>query len=675
MARPVSSSSGFEAAESWWLQVLEPGFGRTSGGSDLSCSPDGAFAAFTGMSLDRLEGAPTKSICLLDLTTRQVRRIAEGEGHSLRPSWAPDGQRLVFLSDRDRPGAFHPYVTVLPGTDNPTYFPMPGLTAEWVEWSRDQDHVVVLAAEAGAEQPAVTGAGASNGRDERSAGASWEPSVHRGGKHPEGWRRVFRVRVTDGDVSQVSGENLNVWEACVAGDAVLAVASRLPTEADWFNSALVLLALDGSATRTIYEPRWQLAWPAATADGSRLAVVESIASDRGVVAGEILLFERDREGATKLEAEGVDVTWLQFRDPDHLCFGGVRDTDTVFGEIEISTGQVTPNIEGSFTTSGTYPSAVVDRRAGLLLIGEDWDRPPSVARAIGGLLEDLASLSHPGYEWMRSKLGPVTRVTWPSSDGLEIQGLLTVPPARSAPHPTVLLIHGGPAHLWTASWPGKIGMLMVASYLVSRGFAIFMPNPRGSSGRGRKFLEMELGDYGGTEVDDDLTGLDRLIQDGITDGDRLAVMGASHGGYMTCRLTTKTNRFKAGVAISPYTDFYSQHFGGNVPAFDVQYLQADLNLPGGPYFHRSPLFDAAASSTPTLLTAGARDQCTPPGQAVEFHHALAAAGVETELVIYPEEGHGVRSLPAEVDLAARAADFLERHVLADDTSEVLAARP
>jgi dipeptidyl aminopeptidase/acylaminoacyl peptidase len=460
MARPMSAPQGFEAAESWWLRVFEPGFGSTSGGSDLTCSPEGVLAAFTGTSLNGLEGAPTKSICLLDLRTRQVRRIAEGEGQSLCPSWAPDGQRLVFLSDRDGPGAFHPYVTVLPEADNPAYFPMPGLTAEWVEWCRDQDHVVVLAAEAGAEQPAVTGAGALNGRDERGAGASWEPYVHRGGKHPEGWRRVFRVRVTDGDVTQVSGESVNVWEACVAGDAVLAVASHLPTEADWFNSALVLLPLDGSPTRAIYEPRWQLAWPAASADGSRLAVVESIASDRGVVAGEILVFERDGEGITKLDTEGVDVTWLQFRDQDHLCFGGVRDTDTVFGEIRISTGRVTPNVAGSLTTSGTYPSAAVDRSAGLLLIGEDWDRPPFLARAVGGQVQELASLSHPGYEWMRSRLGPATRITWLSSDGLEIQGLLTVPPAHSAPHPTVLLIHGGPAHLWTASWPGKIGMLI-----------------------------------------------------------------------------------------------------------------------------------------------------------------------------------------------------------------------
>jgi dipeptidyl aminopeptidase/acylaminoacyl peptidase len=665
MTRPASAPRGFEAAESWWLRVLEPGFGRTSGGLDLTCSPDGDLVAFTGTSVSALEGTPTKSVCLLDLANRQVRRIAEGGGHSLCPSWAPGGGRLAFLSDRDLSGAFHPYVVELSDPDNPTSFPMTGLTAESIEWLRDGDHVVVLAAEAGAEQPAVTGAGASVGLGGRGTGESWQPSVRRSGKHPEGWRRLFCVRLVDGDVSPISGESINVWEACVAGDAVLAVASNLPTEGDWFNSSLVLLALDGVTIRKIYEPRWQLAWPAASADGSRLAVVEGIASDRGVVAGDILLFERDGEGARKLDSAGVDVTWLQFRDNEHLCYGGVRDADTVFGEIEISTGRVIPNIAGSLTTSGTYPSAAAVCSGGLLLLGEHWDHPPFLARALAGQVEELASLSQPGYEWLRSRLGPMTQVSWLSSDGEKISGLLTAPPARSAPHPTILLVHGGPAHLWTAAWPGKTGMLMVAAYLVSRGFAIFLPNPRGSSGRGQRYLELELGDYGGTEVDDDLLGIDLLIREGITDAERLGVMGASHGGYMTCRLTTKTNRFKAGVAISPYTDFYSQHFGGNVPGFDVQYLRADLNQPGGPYFHRSPLFEAAASVTPTLLTAGARDQCTPAGQAVEFHHALAAAGVETELAIYPDEGHGVRSLPAEIDLAARAADFLERHVLGD----------
>jgi dipeptidyl aminopeptidase/acylaminoacyl peptidase len=158
------------------------------------------------------------------------------------------------------------------------------------------------------------------------------------------------------------------------------------------------------------------------------------------------------------------------------------------------------------------------------------------------------------------------------------------------------------------------------------------------------------------------------VETGIADADGLAVMGGSHGGYMTCVLTTKTSRFRVAVAISPVTDWYSQHFGSNIPEIDVMYLRTDPRDPGGKHFERSPVFFAHKSRTPTLLTAGAQDKCTPPGQAVEFHQALAANHVETQLALYPREGHGVRFLPAEIDLATRSADFITRHIAAGSVS-------
>jgi len=654
--------SGFEEAESWWRRVLAPGFGQVSGGRELACSPDGTMAAFTGTSLAQLQGAPHQSVCLIACATRRVSKVTGEDGDSFGPSWSPSGLRLAFLSDRGSTGVYSPRVLEVAAAERWQSAPIPGFTAESVEWCQDEQRLLVLAAEEGAEQPAVSGSGQAANLGDQEVVESWMPQVHGSGAELGGWRRAFVVQVQGGPATLISGDALHVSEGCVAGDAVLAVASNLPSEGDWFNSSLVLLPMDGGPSREIYRPRWQLAWPAATRDGSRLAIVEGIASDRGVVAGEILLFADGGGDPVKLATGGVDATWLQFRDTDHLCFGGVREAETVFGEIDISTGAVTTHLDAGATTSGAYPAAAVCSSKGVLVLGEEWQRPPFLARVSAGQIEELASLSNAGSEWLCSQLGPMRRLDWVSSDGLRVSGLLTVPPGRLGPYPTVLLVHGGPSHLWTPAWPGKIGMLRVASYLVSRGFAILLPNPRGSSGRGQEYLELEIGDYGGLEVDDDMAGLDLLIADGIADPDRLAVMGASHGGYMTCRLTTKTDRFKAGIAVSPYSDFYSQHFGGNVPEFDVQYLQADPTEPGGPYFERSPLFEAKRSSTPTLLTAGGQDHVTPSGQAVEFHQALLAAGIETELVIYPEEGHGVKSLPAEIDLAARAAAFLERHL-------------
>jgi dipeptidyl aminopeptidase/acylaminoacyl peptidase len=661
-ARTRSLPRSFEATASWWHQTFAPGFGQTTGGFDLTCSPDGTQAAFTGISQSSLRGVPRKSIRLLDLDTGRVRRLSAGDHNSFDPSWAPDGKRLAFITDQDSEAGFHPCVADVLEPDRRISLTMSGLTTEHVEWTGDGERLVVLAAEEGAAYPVLTNSGRNSARGQADEVSPWLPQVYRSGANSGGWRRAFVVRLQDRRVSMISGHGQNIWEGCAAGDAVLAVVSGRPTEGDWFNARLLLLSLDGSSIQTIYEPRWQLGWPAATRDGAKLAIVEGIASDRGVVAGEILVFERDGTGTRKLDTSGVDATWLEFRDEDHLCFGGLRDTDTVFGEIELSTGSLTVHLGGGFTTAGTYPSASVCSRGGVLVLGEEWQHPPFVARVDAGNVDEIASLSHPGYEWLRAQLTPLRRLSWLSSDGLQVSGLLMTPRDRSGPLPTILLIHGGPSNLWRASWPGRIGMLMVASYLESRGFAILLPNPRGSSGRGQEFLGLELGDYGGMEVEDHLAGIDMLITEGVSDEKRLAVMGASHGGYMTCRMATRTHRFKAGVAISPYVDFYSQHFGGNIPEFDMQYLESDPYQAGGPYLERSPIFAAKSCSTPILLTAGSQDDNTPPGQAVEFHHALLAEGVESELVIYPQEGHGVTSLPAEIDLAARVAEFLERYL-------------
>ncbi|MGH7706035.1 MAG: alpha/beta hydrolase family protein, partial [Candidatus Dormibacteria bacterium] len=320
------------------------------------------------------------------------------------------------------------------------------------------------------------------------------------------------------------------------------------------------------------------------------------------------------------------------------------------------------HLESGMTTSDEfYPRAAIVPGGGLLITAARWDRAPHLALAERGTLRQVLSLSNPGTDWLESQLGRLEEVTWTAPDGLQISGFLAPTRGGSGPQPTVLVVHGGPAWCYRDSWPGLDGANH--ALLSCCGFQLFFPNPRGSSGRGQDFLARELGDYGGGEVDDLLSGLDHLVKSGAADPDRLGVVGVSHGGYMSCWLTTRTRRFRAAVAVSPVTDWYSQHFGSNIPEFDEMYLRGDPHQPGGPYFERSPVFFAHLSKTPTLLTAGLQDRCTPPGQAEEFHQALLAAGTQSDLVVYPEEGHGVRQLRAKVDLGARMSGHLARHLL------------
>ena len=129
---------------------------------------------------------------------------------------------------------------------------------------------------------------------------------------------------------------------------------------------------------------------------------------------------------------------------------------------------------------------------------------------------------------------------------------------------------------------------------------------------------------------------------------------------MAAWLPTQDPRFQAAVSLSPVTDWYSEHFNSSLIDWVGDFLRDAPEEPGGEHHRRSPVLMGEALRTPTLLTAGSNDRATPPGQAVEMYRALRARGVPSEVVIYPQEGHGVRNFPAVLDLATRAVAWFER---------------
>jgi dipeptidyl aminopeptidase/acylaminoacyl peptidase len=222
-------------------------------------------------------------------------------------------------------------------------------------------------------------------------------------------------------------------------------------------------------------------------------------------------------------------------------------------------------------------------------------------------------------------------------------------------HPDCRAAHGGPVARWTSKSLYD-NALQVA--LARSGFAQFMPNPRGSTGRGQGYAQAILHEMGVRDVIDILSGIDALVDRGIADGERLAVTGISHGGFMSCWMVTQDDRFKAAAAVSPITDWTSQRLTSDIPTFNANFVgEPTTGLP-------SAILHADRVSSQMLIIAGARDRCTPPGQAEEFHHALRLAGKPSTLLVYPQEGHGIRSNPAAViDHLARIVDFFQRHVL------------
>jgi dipeptidyl aminopeptidase/acylaminoacyl peptidase len=330
----------------------------------------------------------------------------------------------------------------------------------------------------------------------------------------------------------------------------------------------------------------------------------------------------------------------------------------VVGEIDTDAGEVRELWASHEAIGGGHQTQAVPLGDdAFVAIQESYERPPEIAVFREGKPETLVSFANEGTAFLSEKGGRLERVTWTASDGLEIEALLAVPEGPG-PHPLVLFVHGGPIGSYRDLW--SMGYAWTP-LLVSRGYAVLHPNPRGSVGRGQEFADLVVGDMGGDDAEDLLAGLDEMVRRGAADAERLAVMGGSYGGFMTAWLVTRTDRFAAAAAMSPVTNYYSQHWTSNIGFWDSVFL-GEKPGSGGAYYERSPVMFASRVRTPTLLTAGVEDRCTPPGQAIEFHRALREHGVETEVAIYPGEGHGVRSFPAAIDLAARVVGWFEIHM-------------
>jgi dipeptidyl aminopeptidase/acylaminoacyl peptidase len=248
---------------------------------------------------------------------------------------------------------------------------------------------------------------------------------------------------------------------------------------------------------------------------------------------------------------------------------------------------------------------------------------------------------------------------------LEIDGILVYPatcdPERSpGTYPLIVNVHGGPVFSFRNDWSLHYYYVpLFARY----GYAVLNPNPRGSRGRGQAFARMVRGDMCGEDAHDILRGVETMIERGIADPHRIAVTGRSYGGYMSSWLVTQTHAFAAAMPMAPVTDNFSHHWTANIPEFNRRFLNDDPYRSNGRYAERSPVFFANRAKTPTLSMAGARDRCTPAGQAMEFHRALAENGVPCELVIYPEEGHHVDRIEAQADQMARMLEWLNRFML------------
>ena len=648
MRRDIRETAMFLEAERLWEQANRSGDASIADICDLQRSPDPSSLLFTG-TVVACPGEPgVTRICLHDLRTGSAQLLTSGPGSDRHARQAPDGRTVAFLSDRRRPGDFQLFLLDW-NTREVTPGPAVDGWIETLEWSPDGGRILLVVAGHGAELSSGQGAVQTDQRSRDEPG--WLPRVI-GSATDEAWRSAWVVDLATGDANRVSRPGRNIWEASWCGRHRLAVVvSDSPEEGAWYAAGVMLLDPASGDESVVHQSPVQVGLPRSSPSGHSIAFIEALASDRGFVAGDIRLCDTDDGGSRTLDLGRVDATDIAWTSDTELLVAGHRGLETIVLAIDVAAGTRSELWTGSDVTGSGYFAHVVglDRPRAFAFVRESFFHRPRIAT--GTDHPSLAS-DEPGAN------ADAEQVRWRASDGLEIEGWL-LRPRRAPPYPVIVDVHGGPVMHWRPYW---LGRSPTVSMLLSRGYAIFMPNPRGSSGRGRAFAARVLGDIGGADAGDILSGLDHLVAAGLADLTRLGIMGLSYGGFMACWLPTLDPRFRAAVAVGPATNHVTQHLLGNIPQFNRLFIGDSYKNLGGAYYARSPLLHVHAGHAPTLLVCGELDRCTPAAEALQFHRALSEHGAASVVITYPQEGHGVRQMPAAADFAARCVMWFEHHI-------------
>ncbi|MFW6206064.1 MAG: prolyl oligopeptidase family serine peptidase, partial [Gemmatimonadota bacterium] len=227
-------------------------------------------------------------------------------------------------------------------------------------------------------------------------------------------------------------------------------------------------------------------------------------------------------------------------------------------------------------------------------------------------------------------------VRWRSADGLEIEGVLWMPPeGRDRPGSFVLEIHGGPAGVFTQGFDSD------AQVMAAHGYAVLQPNVRGSTGYGDALLRGNMNDIGGGDYEDLMTGVDAMVDRGVAHPDSLAVKGWSYGGILGGWAITRTDRFTAASLGAMVSDWPSEFGVGFNYDVTLWYLGGDPWSNRAFWVERSAYTHADRVTTPTILFHGANDNTDTPGQSMNFHAALRHFDVPNRYILFPREPHGI----------------------------------
>jgi dipeptidyl aminopeptidase/acylaminoacyl peptidase len=401
--------------------------------------------------------------------------------------------------------------------------------------------------------------------------------------------------------------------------------------------------------------------PMYSPDGKSIALVVSDNPPRWAQSGTIQIFPANGGQAKSLMAsyDGQPGIAGWSADSKRIYFTEAKGTGTQLYVVDVAANRIdeiktTPAVLGGMNLNKTgtifgFTRQTSDTPADAYISSVTEFAPVQITRVNAG--------------GQMPAVGKTEVIRWKSKDGKEIEGLLTYPVNYQAGQrvPLILNIHGGPAGVFVQTFVGSRGVYPLATFS-SRGYAILRPNPRGSSGYGVDFRRANTKDWGFGDYQDLMTGVDRVIEMGVADPDRLGVMGWSYGGFMTSWVVTQTNRFKAASAGAPVTNLMSFNGTADIPAFIPDYFGGQFWEVLDVYQKHSPIFNVKSVTTPTMIQHGEADVRVPISQGYEFYNALKVKGVPTRMIVLPRQPHGPNEPKMQLAVMDANLEWFEKYI-------------
>ena len=575
------------------------------GESNAQFSPDGKYISY--LSSKKIDSIDNAQLWLMDRRGGEAKQLTKIKGDLKDYQWSADGSKIVLvIKDEDEAAKKKPKIKA-PIVANRYHFKQ---DIEGYVNNRTT-HLHILTLSDGKIEQLTTG-------EYNETSPSWSP---------DGSKIVFVSKRTE-DADRNNNEDLYVTD--------VKKGSEIKQLTTW----------KGKDT----QPQW-------SRDGKHIGFLRSTADDTFVNYDQNILAVMQADGSNiKLFTKELDRPVSNFRwAKDNQSIGFLVDDDrqTYISTVTVSGGKITKLQGGdrSFSDLESHPSG------GWLTSMSDPKNPANLFTIIKGSLNQITQVNE---KWMsRIDLANVSGFKSQSKDGTPISGLLYKPSdAGNRKLPLILFIHGGPVA------QDDFGFDFTRQILAAGGYAVAAVNYRGSNGRGLAFSKAIYADWGNLEVQDLLGATDHLVKEGIVDSNKLGIGGWSYGGILTNYTIAKDTRFKAacsGAGSSMQLSMYGldQYLLQWNEEIGLPWVQKDLDK----YMKLSyPFTQADRIKTPTLFMVGQNDFNVPAAGSEQMFAALKTLKIPTELVIYPDQFHGIQILSYQADRLKRYLDWYNKYL-------------